>query len=746
MRRFLVLFVGMVLGAAITFVMVGSMRKPPRFPEEAVSRALELLRDGHVEKLRACMSDPAWSVIAEDMPGRDDAEGLGLLRRFMFGYRGVRVEAASYSGDQAVVEAVIDLDQGPVRETFRLVRSGETWLLGAAPEAGEPTQPPRSPQEVDAYLQSAHAAASYGFVHRAALEALVLDHATDAVLAPLAGNFESIAAAADPATAQARLLATVRMVAEHSPDELVRRLGHSLISEGAVAYRANADLFRLAASGQSLDHKQRLSFVAAADGLERIELGRALVAASSEPYVPEGTWETERQAILRRVERQTNNPAASAASVAAAVAESLDLAQAGLAVYPPWAAHSDRLAPWLGRVRAVAGGGLSAAAAFAGSGAGTGGGGGGGAGVFFGELIAAPGADMGRSGHFRTAALRTLSGVRFTYQTDTPIRGQPVVGGGVAYLPLMGRYRWEGSRILALDLATRQPAWTFNAPARASSITLVGGRVYVVCGDPGTAASTLVALDAATGGRAWAFEAPGGADNLLSHPVVDGASVCVTDRSGALFALDPRTGAVRWQREGGRVAVGTAPTPALADGIIYVPMEREIIARDANGGEVLWRRDETIRDGAVAVQGERLYLCHRRVLALSTASGSESWSFDEPETGVLFRGAPAIAGGRVFARDGRNVYALDESTGQLLWTVQMPGPLDWNVAPVVSQDVVYVGTEGSAEAGSTIYAFDAATGTELWTHQADSRLYGAAPVVADGVVYVAAGEVFFALE
>ena len=101
----------------------------------------------------------------------------------------------------------------------------------------------------------------------------------------------------------------------------------------------------------------------------------------------------------------------------------------------------------------------------------------------------------------------------------------------------------------------------------------------------------------------------------------------------------------------------------------------------------------------------------------------------------------------VYARDGRTLYALDASTGAAIWTFQTAEPIDWKVSPILAGGIVYIGTEGSRDPvqGSSLYAIDAKTGERLWSFQAQDRLYGLAPVVADGVVYFSCADVLYAL-
>lgn len=96
--------------------------------------------------------------------------------------------------------------------------------------------------------------------------------------------------------------------------------------------------------------------------------------------------------------------------------------------------------------------------------------------------------------------------------------------------------------------------------------------------------------------------------------------------------------------------------------------------------------------------------------------------------------APVVVDGVVFVgSNDRNLYALDASTGAILWSA----PTGESIvrSPAVADGRVYVGSEDSK-----VYAFPTSCSTPcapLWATPTNGRIF-AAPAVADGVVYVGA--------
>jgi eukaryotic-like serine/threonine-protein kinase len=129
------------------------------------------------------------------------------------------------------------------------------------------------------------------------------------------------------------------------------------------------------------------------------------------------------------------------------------------------------------------------------------------------------------------------------------------------------------------------------------------------------------------------------------------------------------------------------------------------------------------------------------VMAIDGASGDIAWIFSRPL--VDFTGAPAVVDGVVYvggwslATDD-TVYALDASTGRLIWETQLPGYAQGISSAAVMDGTVYIGTAvGSPR--SVVAALSAEAGEILWLHPLPEDVdtgFSAAPAVADGLVYV----------
>lgn len=205
-------------------------------------------------------------------------------------------------------------------------------------------------------------------------------------------------------------------------------------------------------------------------------------------------------------------------------------------------------------------------------------------------------------------------------------RGQVIFGGGdgwcYAFEPLTGELLWK------FDLNPKDSVWEVGGRGTRSSIVatpvFVGGTVYIATGDDpesGTGPGHLYAIDATRKGDVTSSAAVwhvGGKEfgrTLSSATVADGL-LYAADLDGYLYCLDAQTGKQHWRYDmqaavwgspcvvDGKVLLGTTDgdlvvlahdrtlrelarnelgaaihtTPAVANGILYVVTQRNLIA------------------------------------------------------------------------------------------------------------------------------------------------------------------------
>ena len=301
----------------------------------------------------------------------------------------------------------------------------------------------------------------------------------------------------------------------------------------------------------------------------------------------------------------------------------------------------------------------------------------------------------------------------------------PAVADGRLYLPT-----FDG-RFYALDGATGKPIWRHDSGRCAwASPALARGVLYQTflnrsrnC-DARTSSlgGELDAFDAASGRVRW--RAPLGPSE--SSPLVADGLVFVGDWTGAVRAIDARTGGRRWAFRTGGPVKGSL---ALGGGRVFVgSYDGHVYALDARTGRLAWRASGQARLGGAgsfystpAVAYGRVYIgsTDGKVYSFGALSGKLRWSYG---TGGYVYSSPAVWRRLVLAGSyDHSFYALDAATGALRWRFQANGPISGSAT--VLDGIVYFST-----LAERTYALDARTGRLLWTFP-DGKY---SPVVSDG--------------
>jgi uncharacterized repeat protein (TIGR01451 family) len=195
--------------------------------------------------------------------------------------------------------------------------------------------------------------------------------------------------------------------------------------------------------------------------------------------------------------------------------------------------------------------------------------------------------------------------------------------------------------------------------------------------------------------------------------------------------------------ESSKPTASTTPSPADWTEFHRDNMQRwnpyETVLDVGNVGslQVKWKRPIGLYDlypatSPAVVKGVIYFGSHdNNVYALNASTGTLLWSFT---TGGPVYSSPAVVNGVVYVGScDSKVYALNASTGAKLWSHTTPiaeGQSCVASAPTVVNGVVYVGS-----ADSSVYALSASNGTELWRFSTGEGVV-ASPAVAGGMVYV----------
>ena len=338
--------------------------------------------------------------------------------------------------------------------------------------------------------------------------------------------------------------------------------------------------------------------------------------------------------------------------------------------------------------------------------------------------------------------VRGSSTVEFV-ETEEP-EEEPVVapppgkrGPGVVW----ATYGYDNERQRVAPFDHRPPfrrIWTFGARNLLEFPPSIGfGRLYFT-----NNSGVLFAVNAKTGKRAWRFKS---GRCVAATPALANGTVfqsfmnkhpCNSKRKpgrleGEVIAFAAGFGQVRWRTRLGPVE----SSPLVANGRVYVGDWRgRVYALDERTGRVRWTfaGDGRIK-GSLTLSGNRLYVGNYKgyLYALDATTGKQIWrarSQDRFGGRGQFYSTPTAAYGRVYigSTDGK-VYSFGATSGELRWS-QGTGDYVYS-SPAVWRKKVYAGSYSGR-----FYAFDAATGDTIWEFDAGGEISGS-PTILDGVVY-----------
>jgi outer membrane protein assembly factor BamB len=230
---------------------------------------------------------------------------------------------------------------------------------------------------------------------------------------------------------------------------------------------------------------------------------------------------------------------------------------------------------------------------------------------------------------------------------------------------------------------------------------------------------------------------------------------------GSVLALNPVTGAERWEFEPQSVQTGSIGSgnltsiknaflscsqggagsfragyfygaPVVANGMIYVAYFSGVVyAIDAASGQQAWNYDlKSHIAGGLAVAGGTVLVgsSNGNISALDAGNGTLKWEFSSKDE---IWGAPAVADGVVyFGSLDHSLYALNATDGKEKWEFRTEGGI--GSTPLVVGGVVYVGSFDHK-----FYAIDGETGAQKWVFEGSRDWFWCAATYDDGTIYAA---------
>jgi outer membrane protein assembly factor BamB len=227
----------------------------------------------------------------------------------------------------------------------------------------------------------------------------------------------------------------------------------------------------------------------------------------------------------------------------------------------------------------------------------------------------------------------------------------------------------------------------------------------------------------------WSFQA----GKLLEfQPIVIRDRVYFMDKDGMFYALSSDRGKVQWKRKIGSL---NASSPAYSDGRLFAvslePHQAVALEPREHGSKVLWRRPLPGRSESSPLvhAGKVIFGCESGdIFALDEKTGKVKWTVN---TAGPVKGGLAFDDGAVFAANyAGEIYAIDAGSGNVKWTAHTQGGGLLRGGGVYSTPAVAWGRVYLGGLDGRVYSFVEKTGELAWSQSTGAEVYPS-PAVAD---------------
>lgn len=281
----------------------------------------------------------------------------------------------------------------------------------------------------------------------------------------------------------------------------------------------------------------------------------------------------------------------------------------------------------------------------------------------------------------------------WSFQSGKRIVGTPTVSEGIVV------FGSADCKIYGLDAQNGNLLWTVEAAEPVlGAVTIENGIAYIGASD-----HTFRAVNICTGEVKWAFAGVRG--YIETKPLVTDNKVIFGAWDNTLYALNKADGKELWKWTGGLTRMHFSPAavwPVAADGKVFITdPQRAMTAINIETGNTVWRTFQSMVRETIGLSEdkERIYskTMNDSIVCYST-KGDQPHKLWASNVGFGYEHAPSMQvekNGVVFGSTKEGlIFALEATTGKVLWKHKTGNSLISTVVPLDNNRVLFTATSG----------------------------------------------------
>ena len=281
----------------------------------------------------------------------------------------------------------------------------------------------------------------------------------------------------------------------------------------------------------------------------------------------------------------------------------------------------------------------------------------------------------------------------WSFQSGKRIVGTPAVSEGIVV------FGSADCKIYGLDAQNGNLLWTVEAAEPVlGAVTIENSIAYIGASD-----HTFRAVNIRTGEVKWAFAGVRG--YIETKPLVTDNKVIFGAWDNTLYALNKADGKELWKWTGGLTRMHFSPAavwPVAADGKVFITdPQRAMTAIDIETGNTVWRTFQSMVRETIGLSEdkERIYskTMNDSIVCYST-KGNQPHKLWASNVGFGYEHAPSMQvekNGVVFGSTKEGlIFALEATTGKVLWKHKTGNSLISTVVPLDNNRVLFTATSG----------------------------------------------------